>query len=188
MVCLELFTFHTGHDEGNAMAVYMSLFGDGCAAVVLSGEYQYNAKGKWAIEGNYSYMIPDCPNALTMSLMEKGLAGTLDVKVPSIIQKNMKEFMEGYYSKFGINEVDHWCIHPGGPAILKAVQAALGITDDQLEHSWECLKQYGNMSSVTLCFILDRMRKFKETKKNDTMIMMAFGPGLWVESLFLVKQ
>ena len=188
VVCLELFTFHTGHDEGNDMAVYTSLFGDGCAAMVLSGEYENNAKDKWAIEGNYSYMIPDSANAITMSLMDKGLTGTLDVKVPKVIQKNMKAFMEGYNSKFGINDPDHWCVHPGGPAILKAVQAALGITDEELEHSWECLKQFGNMSSATVCFILERMRKLKETKKDDTMIMIAFGPGVWIESLFLVKQ
>ena len=62
VVCLELFTFHTGDDEGNEMAVYMSLFADGCAAVVLSGDYGNIAKDKWAIEGSYSYLIPDCPN------------------------------------------------------------------------------------------------------------------------------
>lgn len=186
VVCLELFSFHTGQCEGKDMAVYMALFADGCAAVVLSGDYE--TKESWAIEGNHSYLIPDSSTDITMSLMERGLAGTLDVKVPKIIQANMKKFMETYYSKFGISHVDHWCIHPGGPAILKAVQVALGISDDQLQHSWESLKQYGNMSSVTVCFILDRMKKFNEYKKDDKMIMMAFGPGVWVESLFLVKQ
>ena len=57
MVCLELFTFHTGDDEGNEMAVYTSLFADGCAAVVLSGDYGNIAKDKWAIEGSYSYLL-----------------------------------------------------------------------------------------------------------------------------------
>ena len=156
--------------------------------MVLSGEYENNIKDKWALEGNYSYMIPDSANAATINLMHKGLTGTLDVKLPGIIQKNMKAFMEGFNSKFGIDNPDHWCIHPGGPAILKAIQSTLDISTAQLEHSWECLKQFGNMSSATVCFILDRMRKFTENKKDDTMIMVAYGPGVWIESLFLVKQ
>ena len=72
--------------------------------------------------------------------------------------------------------------------MLNAVQVALGTTDGQLENSWEALKQFGNMSSATVCFILDRMMKYKESKKDDNMIMIAFGPGVWVESLCLVKQ
>ena len=188
IVSLELFSLHLGHDGGNDMAVYMSLFGDGCAAVVVSGEYGSNTKDKWSIEGNYSYLIPDSATAITMGLMEKGLTGTLEPRVPNVIQKKMKGFMDGYHSKFGIDGVDHWCIHPGGPAIIKAVQTALELPDEKLEHSWECLKKYGNMSSATILFILDRMRKFKETKKDDNMIMLAFGPGVWVESLFLIKQ
>ena len=120
VVCLELFTFHTGDDEGNEMAVYMSLFADGCAAVVLSGDYGNIAKDKWAIEGSYSYLIPDCPKGITMNLMERGLTGTLDVNVPNIIQGNMKKFIGEYCSKFGINEIDHWCINPGGPVLQSA--------------------------------------------------------------------
>ena len=58
--------------------------------MVSSGEYENNAKDKWAIEGNYSYMIPNSSKAITISLMDRGLTGTLDVKVPKVIQKNLK--------------------------------------------------------------------------------------------------
>ena len=89
---IELFSLHLGHDGGNDMAVYMSLFADGCAAVVVSGEYGSNTKDKWSIEGNYSYLIPESATAITMGLMEKGLTGTLEPRVPNVIQKKNKIF------------------------------------------------------------------------------------------------
>jgi len=189
IVSLEMFSFHVGNGTGgNDFAVYTSLFADGCAAVVVSGEYGEKAEGKWAIDGNYSYLIPECSNLINMNLMEKGLTGTLNNTVPSVIEKQMPGFMERCYAKFGVDEVDHWCIHPGGPKIIKAVQGSLDIPDEKVKHSWEVLKQYGNMSSATILHVLDRMRKIEDSKTADNMMMLAFGPGIWAESVFLTKQ
>ena len=190
IVCLELFSLHIGKDEGNDMAIYTSLFADGCAAMVMSGEYGDNLNGKWVVEGNYQYLLENSENAITMGLFERGLFGTININVPNIIKKRMKEFMDRFCANFGledIEDIDHWCAHPGGPAILKAVQQALEIHDVKLEHSWECLKQYGNMSSCTVLFIFDRLMKYKETNTSDKMMMLAFGPGVWVDSLLLQK-
>jgi predicted naringenin-chalcone synthase len=188
IVCLELFTLHTGKEEGNDMAIYTSLFADGCAAMVMSGEYGEN--GKWAVEGNYQYLLENSKDAITMGLFERGLFGTINNNEPNIIKTKMKEFMDRFCANFGlkdIEDIEHWCAHPGGPAILKAVQQALEIHDAQLEHSWEFLEQYGNMSSCTVVIIFDRIMKHKETKSSDRMMMLAFGPGVWVESLLLQK-
>ena len=188
IVSLEMFSFHIGKGNEKDEAVPTSLFSDGCAAVVMSGEYGKKAEGKWVIEGNYSYLIPDSSTAIMVNLMDKGIVGTLESKLPSVVKKELPGFMKCYYSKFGIDHVDHWCIHPGGPAIIKAAQTSLDVPEEKLKHSWECLKQYGNMGAATILFVLDRMRRYEASKTDDNMIMLAFGPGLWVESLFLIKQ
>ena len=126
-----------------------------------------------------------------MRLFEKGIYGTLDKNVPKLIQKQMMEFMDGFCAKFRLkdfNDIDHWCAHPGGPAILKAVQRALELDDKRLEHSWECLRNYGNMSSCTVLFILESIMTHKEINTSDNMMILAFGPGVWVKSLLLQKQ
>ena len=77
-------------------------------------------------------------------------------------------------------DVASWAVHPGGPNILRATGKALGIARDELEVSWSTLKRYGNMSSPTVLFILDRLRREQAA---HPCVALAFGPGLMAEAV-----
>jgi predicted naringenin-chalcone synthase len=77
-----------------------------------------------------------------------------------------------------LDAVGSWAIHPGGPRIVSAVEDALGLTPDATRISREVLARHGNMSSPTVLFILDRLRR---TAAARPCVMLAFGPGLTAE-------
>src|SRR5690606_15677665 len=85
--------------------------------------------------------------------------------------------------------VAHWAIHPGGREILDRVQQRLGLSDAQLAPSRDTLREYGNMSSATVLFVLKHLFDGSDLRHGDRVATMAFGPGLTVESgLFTVEQ
>lgn len=75
-----------------------------------------------------------------------------------------------------------WAVHPGGPRILSAVTKGLGLDPELIEPSWSALRDYGNMSSPTLLFILERLRL---SRAPGPCLAMAFGPGLCIEVALL---
>jgi len=83
------------------------------------------------------------------------------------------------------NDINHWIIHPGGIKILKYLQEQLNLSDLDMSYSKKILSEYGNMSSATVLFVLDELIKSGNAKKGDKSIMMAFGPGLTMESILL---
>ena len=84
------------------------------------------------------------------------------------------------------NEIQLWGVHPGGPAILTAVQSELGLDYENLKESWEVLKSYGNMASVTIWFVLQELMKY-ENKETQNLLAIAFGPGVTIEGALLKK-
>jgi predicted naringenin-chalcone synthase len=85
-----------------------------------------------------------------------------------------------------ISDIDHWAVHPGGRAILDKVETSLGLKD-KLSESRSILKKYGNMSSATVLFVLREILNKPSNGKMETVMSMAFGPGLTVESAVLNK-
>ena len=86
-----------------------------------------------------------------------------------------------------IDDISHWCMHPGGKRILNAIEKSINITSEDLQHSYSVLKNYGNMSSPTILFVLkeimDSIKKNEEKKAN--IFGAAFGPGLTLETFIL---
>ena len=82
-------------------------------------------------------------------------------------------------------EVAAWAVHPGGRAILDSFEVALQLPQSALVASREILRQYGNMSSATVLFVLDRILRDPAAADGDRVAAMAFGPGLTVESALL---
>ena len=82
--------------------------------------------------------------------------------------------------------IQHFAIHPGGKKILEVIEQELKISKDQNSHAYEVLRNYGNMSSPTILFVLEAVfNGLKEENRNDNILSMAFGPGLTLESMIL---
>src|ERR1019366_343474 len=107
---------------------------------------------------------------------DNGFEMTLSKKVPGLIARHLRPWLESSLGKNGLklSEVGSWAIYPGGPRILCAVQEALGLTDDHNATAREVFAEFGNMSSPTVLFILDRLRRAGAPRP---CVALGFGPG-----------
>jgi predicted naringenin-chalcone synthase len=109
---------------------------------------------------------------------------TLSQKVPAIIEQRLAPWMTRFLERNGLTipDVKAWAIHPGGPRILDACAAALGLTEDDLTPAREVLARHGNMSSATIFFVLERML---QEPMEGPIVALGFGPGLTIEAILL---
>ena len=114
----------------------------------------------------------------------EGFEMTLSPRVPDLIGQHLRSWLETWLAHHGLDlsGVGSWAIHPGGPRILSAVTEAAGLDHAALQASHQVLADHGNMSSATILFILDRLRRAHAARP---CVALAFGPGLTVEAALL---
>ena len=154
------------------------MFSDGAAAVVVSaGKAQV---GQWQLVDQRSHVLPDTAEVMTWRIGDHGFEMTLSADVPAVIREALREWLDDWLFERGlaIDDVGGWIVHPGGPHILAACSDALELPTDALVESYGVLAEFGNMSSPTVLFILDRMR---HDVGKLPCVMLAFGPGLTIE-------
>ena len=160
------------------------LFSDGAAAVLVSG----NDEGEGlTIDHFYSTVALKGKQDMAWELSSKGFLMTLSSYVADMIEENFDELVQNALITAGISkkEISHWCIHPGGKKILEAVHNSLGFTNGQLAPCYDVLKNYGNMSSPTVLFVLQEIMKTLDKKDHNKIFSAAFGPGLTMETVIL---
>ena len=111
----------------------------------------------------------------------------LDTGIPEFIGDEVNEIVQKASEKFKIDPsaIDKWAVHPGGKKILEAVHKSLGFTNGQLQNCYAVLKEYGNMSSPTVLFVLEKIMQQSETKAQGKIFGAAFGPGITMETFIL---
>jgi predicted naringenin-chalcone synthase len=113
----------------------------------------------------------------------------LSPEVPKIVRENIGPLMEGIYQRNGLTGkgADFYAIHPGGTKILEACEQALSLSAEQNEVSYGILRDFGNMSSVTILFVLQRYiaEKLTDSDKGKTLLACAFGPGITMEAMLV---
>jgi predicted naringenin-chalcone synthase len=156
------------------------LFGDGSAAALVVGD-ETDMPGL-NIGSFYSEIIPKGKRDMSWELSSNGFLMTLSGYVPDLIEEDFSALVEKAMQKDGLhkNAVTHWCIHPGGKRILEGIQKSLGFSGGELSHSWDVLREFGNLSSATILFVLKQM--MQKEKKIGRLFGAAFGPGLTVET------
>jgi predicted naringenin-chalcone synthase len=169
--------FQYGWDANGLLA--NSLFADGSAAMILG-----NVSGKLRYEASTSFVVPETDEAITWHISDNGFVMTLLPQVSELIQSNLPELLDGWLKKnsLTVKDIAAWAVHPGGPRILNAVQTSLEISSDCLDASRQILAEYGNMSSPTVFFILQRLLKSQVTMP---CVMLGFGPGMTIEAALL---
>ena len=185
MCAVELCTLHFHPAVDRDKKVANALFGDGAAAVVGQNAGGLNgAPPKCRITSIASTVLPDSAEAMTWRIGDHGFEMTLSNKVPVLIRQHVPNWLESWLARHErkLSDVRSWAIHPGGPAIVDAVVAALGLPDAAAETSRRVLADFGNMSSPTLLFILERLI---ERPAQLPCIALAFGPGLVAEAMLL---
>jgi len=192
LVCLELHSIHMdrakAQNSNPSANLLRAIFGDGCVAVVLSGEAESNISGKWALHGRSSYLTENTTNIVKIVPDEIGFDWNITPELPKLVKGGVNQFIEDLLENQSIVKGDKvdWGIHPGGPAILKACESSLGLEKNELKESWDVLKNFGNMSSATIWFVLQQIMR-KEGKNAQNLIALAFGPGVTMEGALFKK-
>ncbi len=184
IVCTELCTLHFQKDADTDNVAAGLLFADGAAAALVTGD-EYCEDGL-KINGFYAEVLTKGCHDMSWQISSKGFLMTLSSYIPNLIEEDFEMFvnraMEHYH--FSKNDIHNWCIHPGGKRILEAVCKSLQLPAEALQVSFEILKNYGNMSSPTILFVLNEMMN-KEVRSNEMIFGAAFGPGLSLETMLL---
>jgi predicted naringenin-chalcone synthase len=188
LVCsVELCTLHYAFQWSNERMLGNALFADGSGAVVLGAPAKAasNAGHRWRLAATGSYVFPGTADAMTWSIGNHGFVMSISSELPRLIQANLHEWLSAWLEShgLGVSDVNLWAVHPGGPRIVEAVEAAMGLPHEATAISRQVLSNYGNMSSATVLFILQAL---VEAAARPPCVMLGFGPGLVAEAALFV--
>lgn len=196
VVSVELCTLHLRSSDDPDMIVATSLFADGAAAGLVTARGFASDVPGFALERFHTGLIPEGKKDMSWTIGDEGFEMVLSTAVPQLIGENVFDALRPLYAPEPAlgdafeaqtigEQVHHWAIHPGGRSILDRVQERLRLSDDQLRPAREVLRQYGNMSSATVLFVLRRILEQEGARDGDRVAAMAFGPGLTAESALM---
>jgi alkylresorcinol/alkylpyrone synthase len=186
LVAVELcsLTFrHEDLDKRNLVAA--SLFADGAAAAVVEGPRATHRNGARALEllGSHSTLWPDTLGMMGWTVTGRGLHVVFSRDIPSFVRERVRPSLEGFLSEHGLSLEDpmHIAAHPGGAKVLEAYAEALGRSPATFAHARDVLREYGNMSSPTCLFVLERQLASGEIGPGEPVLVSALGPGFAAE-------
>ena len=175
-------TFQLG-DFSMANMVSAAIFGDGAACVLLSSEE--NAQGPRII-AEEMYHFFNSTHLMGFNLTNEGLQMILDESIPETISTHFPEIVHPFLKKnhSDIEKVQHLIFHPGGKKIVQTVSTLFGNLGKNIDDTREVLRLYGNMSSVTVLYVLERFLN-KNIPEGDQGLMLSFGPGFSAQRILL---
>jgi alkylresorcinol/alkylpyrone synthase len=170
-------------DISQANLISSILFGDGAAAVLVSGKAEKGPR----ILVSETYTFPDSLDAMGFDLRDSGFHILLSKDVPEMIGAKIKGLVDGFLARHGKTQEDikGWILHPGGARLLGNVEKELGLCKCDTEPSWNILSQVGNLSSATILFILQEWLEKRPLNSGEYALAAAFGPGFSAEFLLL---
>ena len=179
VVNLELCTLHMQETADIELALSSLLFADGCAAALVTAD-----PTGLSLDDFRAAIIPDSADHITWRIADHGFLMHLSGKVPGRIvaalrHETARTDAAGLLHGQGTQAIRHWAVHAGGRTVLDAVEIGLGLGRDALAHSRAILRDFGNMSSATVLFVLQRMLAAAEEGPG---LAMAFGPGMVAET------
>ncbi len=173
-------------DLSAANLISSGLFGDGAAAVVVTGDELPASKGP-QILSTRSVFYPETERVMGWDISEKGFQIVLSKEVPEVVLKNLGPNVDEFVADNDLKREDigSWIIHTGGPKVLEATEKALHLTKSALSASWDCLRKTGNLSSASVLFVLEEVMKNRRPAPGTFGILAALGPGFCSELVLL---
>ncbi len=176
LVNLELCTLHLQETQELEQVLSFLVFGDGCAASLISAE-----PTGFAMDSFRSVQIPNTRELITWRIRGVGFDMLLSGKVPGEIGKALAVSGGEVLGKLKPEDIALWGVHPGGKSVLDAVERGLGLGSDALAASRQTLECFGNMSSATVMFVLEKL--MQTANPGQLGCAMSFGPGLTAETM-----
>lgn len=191
IVSVELCTLHFQKANTLDNWVANSLFSDGAAAVIVEhSSERTNKKTCLTLDTFYSEFLKEAKNEMGWYVGDAGFEMTLTSKVSKHILKHIQSISNQLLkkAKLEFKDIGRFAVHPGGRKILEAAESALGFSMKANCFGYEVLREYGNMSSATILFVLKKLMMDPEGMDGENIMGFAFGPGLTVESMILKRN
>jgi predicted naringenin-chalcone synthase len=173
---VELCTLHLQETTDIEQVLSFLLFGDGCAACVVSAD-----PVGVALDSFCAVVVPGTHDLITWNIREFGFDMILSGEVPAAIHDALQDHVTEILGGAPVDSINLWAVHPGGRTVLDAVERALALAPPALSTSRDILRRYGNMSSATVMFVIERILQSK--LHGGTGCAMSFGPGLTAETM-----
>ncbi len=178
IVNIEICSLHLQRPTDVAHALGLSIFGDGCAATLVTSE-----PSGLALDAFASRLIPESADEITWRIGALGFEMHLSLDVPRKISEAFSRDPAALLGGAAASDIDVWAVHPGGRAVLDAVGESLALDAEALDESRRVLRAFGNMSSATISFVLARILRRAPELRDANCCGLAFGPGMVCETM-----
>jgi alkylresorcinol/alkylpyrone synthase len=186
LLCLELSSLHVQEENHEIdQIIAHSLFADAAAAVAVrpagAGLEVVDVAAKTDVNS---------AGMMTWDVTDRGFRMGLAQEIPGVLERHAGPLVSSLLARHALSpeDVGGWAIHPGGPRILEAMAAPLGLTEDELEVSRSVLRDFGNCSSPTVLLVLQRLLEQHPLSEGDHVVCVAFGPGLTLYAALLTSR
>jgi alkylresorcinol/alkylpyrone synthase len=172
-------------DLSMAHLISALLFGDGAAATIVVGSNVES--GGPEILATKSILYPNTERVMGWDISEKGFRIVLAPEVPETVIRYLGNDVDVFLGEQGLtrSDVKSWVMHTGGPKVLQATATALGISEQDLAASWDCLRKVGNISSTSVLLVLEDVYCHRRPDTGTLSILAAMGPGFCAELVLL---
>lgn len=183
------------HSRRNFIAA--SLFADGASAVLIEGDQAATDRSTpissdqpeqhYTIIDTQSVLWPDTRDMMGWEMVNSGMQVVFSARIPGVISSEMRGVVAAFLARHGlaVEDIDQWVLHPGGSKVIGAYQHALGLSTEQVWHTSETLRQYGNMSSATIFFVLESFLRTEKPEPGALAMLAVLGPGFSCELALL---
>jgi len=185
IISVELCTLHFQPKDNSDNLLSNTIFGDGAAALILTHE-SYAASNQlkgFTLNGFLPVLLNRGKDLMGWNITPVNFEMILDSGVSDFLGQELEELMQVVSEKLQHTRetIDHWAVHPGGKKILETIQRGLQLKDADLNYSFETLRNYGNMSSATILFVLKELFK-SNPNSGESVFAIGFGPGISIET------
>ncbi|MFZ0338118.1 MAG: type III polyketide synthase [Terracidiphilus sp.] len=176
ILSLELCSLHMQETQNLEQLLAFLVFADGCAAYLVSAE-----PSGLAIDSFLAVNLPSTSSFITWRIGELGFDMHISGQIPGELRKGLAAASHQITQGADLQSINLWAIHPGGRTILDAVEQGLALSPEALTHSREILRNFGNMSSASVVFVLAQL--MQTARPGQRGCAMSFGPGVTAETM-----
>lgn len=188
LVCVELcsLTFHFA-DFSKSNFIATALFADGAAGVLVVGDDRHDAASGPVIRSSGTTTWPDSLDVMGWNFDAAGMQVVFSHAIPQIVRDKVRANTDEFLADCGVGyeAIRHWIAHPGGTKVIEAYEEVLPLPPCAMSHARAVLRDYGNMSSPTVLFVLDRLMREAAPSQGDLGFLTALGPGFSSENILL---
>ncbi|MEM9850136.1 MAG: type III polyketide synthase [Bacteroidota bacterium] len=187
VVAVELCSLHFQKHKNEDNLLANALFADGAAALLLSNQ-TIAAQPNFELQQFYCELAFQGKQDMAWSINDFGFEMKLSAMIPDFIRAGIAQLSHNLLSdmQLSVEDIDYFAIHPGGRRILRVIEEELAFPKSKNQFAYEVLKNYGNMSSPTILFVLQKLQaSLAAEDEGKKVLSFAFGPGLTLESMLL---